>query len=208
MHHSDCFTLAVTHAWDIQQINVNNAFLNGDLHESVYMTQPKGFQDSNFPSHVCKLHKVIYGLHQAPRVWFDRLKMSLLPRGFINSKSDSSLFITHKNGKLLLVLVYVDDILVTGSDKSQVHKLIADLGLEFALKSLGSVNYFLGFQLSRSKDTIHLNQSKYTHDLFEKTHMLDAKPQDSPMCPSVKLSKESGTPLADPKLYKSIIGAL
>ena len=91
------FTLVVTNNWDIQQIDINNAFLNGDLQEVVYMSQPVGFVDSNKPTYVCQLNKALYGLKQAPRAWFDKLKQALLTWGFKVSTSDSSLFIFFKS---------------------------------------------------------------------------------------------------------------
>ena len=201
-------TLAAHHNWDVQQIDINNAFLHGELKETVYMNQPQGFEDKQFPTHVCKLHKAIYGLRQAPRAWFDRLRTSLLRSGFINSKADTSLFFKRHHSKLLLILVYVDDILITGDDPALVHQLIKDLHFEFALKSLGSVNYFLGFEVFRNSTGIYLHQRKYVLDLLQSTHMLDSKPQDTPMCPSVKLSLDSGVPLEDPTPYRRIVGAL
>ena len=104
------FALAVHHGWEIQQIDINNAFLHGKLHETVYMNQPQGFVNTNLPTHVCRLNKAIYGLRQAPRAWFARLRASLLKYSFLNSIADTSLFFTRKHGKLLLLLVYVDDI--------------------------------------------------------------------------------------------------
>ena len=107
------FTLAVTHGWSIQQIDINNAFLNGDLQEEVFMVQPEGFVDPHRPTHVCKPRKALYGLKQAPRAWFDKLKGALTSRGFHSSISDTSLFYTWRNGRMILLLVYVDDILIT-----------------------------------------------------------------------------------------------
>ena len=98
------FSLAVTNGWDIQQVDVNNAFLNGTLQETIFMVQPEGFEDSYKLTHVYKLKKALYGLKQAPRAWFDRLKTALLDWGFTNSVSDTSLFYYKVNNKLLLVL--------------------------------------------------------------------------------------------------------
>ena len=112
---------AVSKGWNIQQIDVNNAFLNGELHEDVFMTQTEGFLDANKPHHVCKLHKALYGLKQAPRAWFEKLRGALVEWGFQNFVSDTSLFYTHKNGNLLLLLVHVDDILITGESSKDIH---------------------------------------------------------------------------------------
>ena len=135
------FTLAMTRGWEIQQVDINNAILNGDLQEEVFMNQPEGFIDPTEPTYVCKLRKALYGLKQAPRDWFDKLKGALLNWGFVNSVSDTSIFYTRKIGIMILILVYVHS--------------------KFALKTLGSVNYFLGFEVTHSPFGLHLNQSKY-----------------------------------------------
>lgn len=112
------FSLVVSFGWDIQQVDINNAFLNGDLTEDVYMAQPEGFIDSQFPSYVCKLRKSLYGLKQAPRAWYTKLCQALQGWGFIQSVFDASLFIKGTTKAVLLLLVYVDDILVIGSNSS------------------------------------------------------------------------------------------
>ena len=114
-------TIAVSRGWDIQQIDINNAFLNGILQEEVFMFQLEGFFYSTRPQHVCKLRKPLYGLKQAPRTWFEKLKGALLSWGFQNSVSDSSLFYSRKNDNLLLLLVYVDDILITGDCQADIQ---------------------------------------------------------------------------------------
>lgn len=172
------------------------------------MLQPKGFVNPQYPDHVCKLHKALYGLKQAPRAWFDKLKTSLLSWGFINSKSDSSLFIYSKNGHLLLLLIYVDDILLTGHNTEDIHRLIRLLDQQFALKVLGPVSFFLGFEVHRDQHGISVNQRKYVIDLLSRTNMHDAKAQPTPMCPSTKLHSQSGDPLDNPFIYRSTVGAL
>ena len=101
-------TLALSSGWVVRQLNVQNAFLNGDLKEHVYMSQPPGFIHSQFPHKVCKLRKAIYGLKQAPRAWFTRLSNALLSWGFVSSKSDNSMFLFFGQTSTLIVLVYVE----------------------------------------------------------------------------------------------------
>ena len=109
-------SLAVSYNWSLQQLDVRNAFLNGYLQEEVYMKQPPGFHDSSRPQYVCRLHKALYGLKQAPRAWFQRLSTFLLAQQFVHSHSDASLFNCRSSSCKMYVLVYVDDIIVTGSE--------------------------------------------------------------------------------------------
>ena len=151
-------SLAVMNKWILRQIDVNNAFLNGIFVEDVYMAQPTGFTDSTKPTHVCKLKKAIYGLKQAPRAWFDRFKSAMVSQWrFLNSKSDSSLFYKWENGHILLVLVYVDDIIVTGSSYQLVQQVILNMQKTFALKDLGELNYFLGIEVSKTSNGFYLS---------------------------------------------------
>ncbi|KAL6334751.1 hypothetical protein AAG906_021410 [Vitis piasezkii] len=129
-------------------LDVNNAFLNGELQEEVYMDQPPGFDGKTNQEQklVCKLHKALYGLKQAPQAWFDKLKISLQQFGFSSTKSDQSLFVRFTNCSSLFVLVYVDDIVVTGSSSQEIHELISRLRGLFSLKDLGELSYFLGIE--------------------------------------------------------------
>uniref|UniRef100_A0A803NT98 Reverse transcriptase Ty1/copia-type domain-containing protein n=1 Tax=Cannabis sativa TaxID=3483 RepID=A0A803NT98_CANSA len=154
-------TMALAQGWAIRQLDVNNAFLNGDLQEEVYMTQPPGFEVPTAPDLVCKLHKALYGLKQAPRAWFDKLHQSLLHFGFTSSKADQSLFICHTQHSITIVLVYVDDILITGSDANAITQLIQALDKKFSLKDLGELQYFLGIEVRYTSQGMHLSQEKY-----------------------------------------------
>ncbi|KAH9800493.1 retrovirus-related pol polyprotein from transposon RE1 [Citrus sinensis] len=202
-------SMAVMNHWVLRQIDINNAFLNGHLTEEVYMQQPEGFIDSSRPDYVCKLHKALYGLKQAPRAWFDRLKLVLTTQwGFRNSISDTSLFFKRTQGHLLLVLVYVDDIIITGSSPQLVQQAIINFQSAFALKDLGALNYFLGVQVLYNKSGIHFSQSKYITDLLAKVHMQDNTPCSTPMLSGVAFTKADGEPFSDVTLYRSTIGAL
>jgi len=140
-------SLAVSLKWPLRQLDVNNAFLQGTLHDIVFMQQPPGFVDSRFPNHMCKLHKYIYGLHQAPRVWFTEIKKFLLSFGFARSKSDDSLFIMWSLDSVIIIMIYVDNIVVTGSNNSHVQATIKLLGDRFSIKDLGPLHFFLGVEV-------------------------------------------------------------
>ena len=138
------FSLAVMNQWIIRQVDVNNALLNGELSEEVFMQQLESFVDRSKPNYVCRLHKALYGLKQAPRAWFEKLRGCLLQWGFRNSKSDSSLFLRRTKLSLIIVLIYVDDILVTGPNSGELDSFIQQFNTIFALKDLGRLSYFLG----------------------------------------------------------------
>lgn len=202
-------SLAVMNKWILRQVDVNNAFLNDFLVEDVYMVQPEGFVDPTKPTHVCKLKKAIYGLKQAPRAWFDRFKNAMVDQwGFLNSKSDSSLFYKWENNHILLVLVYVDDIIVTGSNYQLVQQVIHNMQTTFALKDLGELNYFLGIEVSKTAAGVHLSQAKYIADLLAKHDMASCSPVPTPMSTGHHLTKSSGSPISNASQYRSIIGAL
>lgn len=200
--------IVVSNGWPMRQLDVNNVFLNGDLQETVYMTQPEGFRSSQHPTHVCKLVKALYGLKQAPRAWFDKLKHTLIHWGFMESKSDASLFIYAAQSSFLALLVYVADILITGSNTQLINKVITDLNAYFALKNLGDLHYFLGIEAYRDHSGLFLTQSKYISDLLSKNHMLHCKSCSTPASTCVKFSKSIGTPLTNLVVYRSTVGSL
>ncbi|OMO89784.1 Integrase, catalytic core [Corchorus capsularis] len=141
-------SLACSYNLDLQQLDVKNAFLHGNLNEDVYMQQPQGFVDPTRPGHVCRLQKAIYGLKQAPRAWFKRFSSVLLEHGFRMSQADSSLFIQRTTRGCIYLLLYVDDTVITGSDKIGIQSLIRYLHAHFDMKDLGPLHYFLGMEVA------------------------------------------------------------
>jgi len=203
-------SIAISRGWSLRQLDVQNAFLHGVLEEEVFMRQPPGYENKNTPHYVCKLDKALYGLKQAPRAWYSRLSTQLQKLGFTPSKADTSLFFYHKNNVTIFVLVYVDDIFVASSNSDATTRLLKDLKLEFALKDLGDLHYFLGIEVKKVNDGILLTQEKYTTDILRRVGMEKCKPVSTPISTSEKLTVESGEALGsdDATNYRSVVGAL
>ncbi|GKA74166.1 ribonuclease H-like domain-containing protein [Tanacetum coccineum] len=164
-------SLVVSRKWPIHQLDVKNAFLNGDLSETVYMHQPPGFVDARFPNHVCRLQRSLYGLKQAPRAWFQRFAGYVTRAGFYHSRCDSSLFIYRQGSQVAYLLLYVDDIILTASSTALLQQLIDSLHCEFDMTDLGALNYFLGIFTVRHSTGLFLSQRKYALQLLERAHM-------------------------------------
>ena len=203
-------SIAVSSNWPIKQLDVHNAFLNGDLQEQVFMMQPPGFEDSSCPTHVCRLQKALYGLKQAPRAWFHKLNSFLLQLGFQCSRVDASLFYFHSVYDIIILLIYVDDILITSSNPPHVHHIISQLSSHFALQDLGDISYFLGIEVTRLPHVLHLNQQRYIHQLLERSDLLWAKSTSTPGTLGKLLLAADGEPLSalDATHYHSLVGAL
>ncbi|RVW74885.1 Retrovirus-related Pol polyprotein from transposon RE1 [Vitis vinifera] len=169
-------SLAVTSGWRLHQLNVKNAFLHGFLNEEVYMEQPPGYTDPQFPQHVCRLKRALYGLKQAPRAWFHRFSSFLLKLGFHSSQANSSLFVYHSSLGTVYLLLYVDDMIITRSTPS-LFKLMRRV--YFSVKT------------------------KYALDLLQRASMIDAKPISTPFVVRQHLSAE-GTLFSDPTLFRSL----
>jgi hypothetical protein len=122
------------------------------------MEQPPGMSDPQHPQHVCKLQRALYGFKQAPRAWFDRFSSFLLKYGFLCNLADPSLFTFHSDHGSLILLLYVDDILLTGTINTLVADFITLLSQEFAMKYLGPAHHFLGIEISPTPNGLHLSQ--------------------------------------------------
>ncbi|RVW97878.1 Retrovirus-related Pol polyprotein from transposon RE1 [Vitis vinifera] len=200
-------TVAASRNWYIHQLDVHNAFLHGNLQEEVYMTPPPGLrrQGENL---VCRLRKSIYGLKQASRNWFSTFTATVKSAGYIQSKADYSLFTKSQGNKFTAILIYVDDILLTGNDLHEIKMLKTHLLKRFFIKDLGELKYFLGIEFSRSKKGIFMSQRKYALDILQDTGLTGAKPEKFPMEQNLKLTDEDGELLHDPSRYRRLVGRL
>lgn len=180
--------------WFVQQLDVNNAFLHGDLEEEVYMKVPKGYTQPLPPNTVCRLTKSLYGLKQANRQWFTKFTTFILSIGFIQSHADSSLFTYHKGSDTLVLLLYVDDILLAGNNSGLILEVKEQLHNTFNIKDLGPLHYYLGIEFLINSKAIVMTQRKYALDLIEFANLQHEKPAKTPLDPRIKLTYEDVIP--------------
>ena len=203
--------IAAVKGWHLSQLDVNNAFLHGDLNEEVYMKLPPGYnrKGESLPSNaVCLLHKSLYGLKQASRQWFSKFSTAIMGLGFSQSPSDHSLFIKNVDGLFIALLVYVDDVIIASNNQGAIADLKSELNKLFKLKDLGDVKYFLGLEIAKSSTGICVSQRKYVLDLLSDFGYLGCKAASTPMEANVKLSMDEGVDLPDVSLYRRLLGKL
>ncbi|GJY64058.1 putative ribonuclease H-like domain-containing protein [Tanacetum coccineum] len=152
----------------VYQMDVKSAFLYGKIEEEVYVCQPPGFEDPDFPDRVYKVEKALYGLHQAPRAWYETLSTYLLDNGFQRGKIDKTLFIRRDKGDILLVQVYVDDIIFGSTKKSLCTEFEKMMHKKFQMSSIGELTFFLGLQVKQKEDGIFISQDKYVTEILKK----------------------------------------
>ncbi|KAH9763832.1 retrovirus-related pol polyprotein from transposon RE1 [Citrus sinensis] len=157
---------------------------------------------------VCKLKKSLYGLKQSPRAWFGKFTKAMVRFGYNQSNSDHTLFIKKRQGKITALIVYVDDMVVTGNDEEETEALQKYLSREFEMKDLGALKYFLGIEVSRSKGGIFLSQRKYALDLLHETGMTTCQPIDTPIEEGLKFCITSDQVPVDKGRYQRLIGRL
>lgn len=199
--------IAAKQNYEVHQMDVHNPFLHGDLHEEVYMKLPPGFSTPG-DTRVCKLKKSLYGLKQAPRCWFAKLADALEKYGFKQTRSDYSLFIYMKNGINLRILVYVDDLIISGNSPTAIQSFKDYLSTCFHMKDLGFLKYFLGIEVARSPLGFYLCQRKYATEIVTEAGLLGCKPAGSPIDQKHSLARANGPFLEDPETYRRLIGRL
>ncbi|GJR86978.1 putative ribonuclease H-like domain-containing protein [Tanacetum coccineum] len=193
----------------VYQMDVKSAFLYGTIEEEVYVTQPPGFKDPDHPDKVYKVVKALYGLHQAPRAWYETLANYLLSNGFKRGKIDQTLFIKKQKGDILLVQVYVDDIILWLTNKGVMHWFCeANEGISFDCVHMGELTFFLGLQVQQKEDGIFISQDKYVAEILKKFNYSDVKSASTHVDLEKPLIKDGDTDDVDVHLYRSMIGSL
>jgi hypothetical protein len=193
--------------WKLHQMDVKTTFLNGVIKEEVYIEQPQGFEVEDRKSHVCRLNKALYGLKQTLRAWYGHIDSFLMSLGFTKSKADSNLYFKVMNNEPIILLLYVDDLFLTGEEKliTECKKRLAS---KFEIKDLGLMHYFLVLEVWQSPKRIFLNQGKYTVEILKRFDMLECNPMNTPMEAKMKLLVDTSSKLIDATLYRQIIGLL
>ncbi|GJY26599.1 putative ribonuclease H-like domain-containing protein, partial [Tanacetum coccineum] len=192
----------------VYQMYVKSAFLYGQIEKEVYVCQPPGCEDPYYPDKVYKVVKALYGLHQAPRAWYETLANYLLGNGFQRGKIDQTLFIKKQKGDILLVQVYVDDIIFGSTKKetcTEFEKLMKD---KFQMSSIGELTFFLGLQVKQKEDGIFISQDKYIAKILRKFNYTDMKSASTTIDLEKPLVMDKDVDDVDVHLYRSMIGSL
>jgi hypothetical protein len=187
---------------------VKSAFLNGDLHEELFVEQPAGFVKPGSEHLVLHLHKALYGLNQAPWAWNEKLDQTLMSLGFLRCPSEPAIYTRRRNGSRLIIGVYVDDLVVAGELKKVIESFKSEMGKAFNMSDLGLLQYYLGLEVKQNSDGIFLSQGAYAKKILDRSGMAGCNPCQFPMEPHLKLSKGSLEQAVDKTMYRSIVGSL
>ena len=188
------------------QMDVKNAFLNGDLQEEVYMQPPPNYPHSS--NQVCRLCRAFYGLKQAPRAWFEKFSSVVAQWGFTSSPHDTTLFVRRSFAGIALILFYVDDMIITGDNSIGIRSLQHFLRQHFEMIDLGTLSYFLGLEVTSSSDGCYLSQTKYASDLLSKAGITDSKTVSTPLEYNAKLTPLDAEPIFDATHYRQLVDSL
>ncbi|CAL8997273.1 unnamed protein product [Prunus brigantina] len=200
--------LAAQKRWKLFQLDVKSAFLNGVLHEEVYVNQPPGFVVKGKEDRVYRLKKALYGLKQAPRAWYEEINSYFTAAGFQRSPSEATLYVKTAESGILIVSLYVDDIIYTGSSEELVVSFKSEMMKKYEMTDLGLLHHFLGLGVIQAESYIFLHQKKYARTLLDKFGFKDCKAVATPLAMNEKLSKEDGSEQADERVYRQIVGSL
>ncbi|GJS59599.1 putative ribonuclease H-like domain-containing protein [Tanacetum coccineum] len=192
----------------VADLNNLETTMNDRSNQEVYVCQPPGFEDPQFPDKVYKVEKALYGLHQAPRAWYETFSTYLIENGFRRDTIDKTLFIKKDKGDILLVQVYVDDIIFGSTKKSLCDEFEGLMHKRFQMSSMGEFTFFLGLQVQHNKDGIFISQDKYVAEVLKKFDFSTVKTASTPMEPNKALIKDEEADSVDVHLYRSMIGSL
>ncbi|GAU51495.1 hypothetical protein TSUD_413780, partial [Trifolium subterraneum] len=195
--------------WPMYQMDVKSAFLNGPIEEEVFVTQPPGYKVKNQENKVYRLKKALYGLKQAPRDWNRRIDKFLIEIGFVKCVTEHGVYVKkHDEKRLIVMCLYVDDLLITGSNDKYISEFKSDLKREFEMTDLGHMTYFLGIEFLRTDQGIFMHQTRYAKEILKKFEMDKCNSALSTAEPRLQLSKSTEEEDVDPTSYRQLIGSL
>jgi hypothetical protein len=199
--------LASIYKLQIHQMDVKTAFLNGELDEEIYMKQPEGFIVQGQEHKVCKLVKSLYGLKQAPKQWHEKFDKVILSNGFRIHQSDKCVYSKFIGNKGVIICLYVDDMLIFGTDLESIQNTKEILSSSFSMKDMGVADIILGIRIMRQGDSLVLNQSHYIEKILKKFNHFDSPPISTPFDPHIKLYPNTGRAISQLE-YSRVIGSL
>jgi transposase InsO family protein len=200
--------LAVQEGWLLHHMDVKSAFLNGELKEEVYVTQPPGFEEKGSESKVLRLHKALYGLRQAPRAWNFKLDRTLNSLGFTRSKMEYAVYRRRQGARCIILGVYVDDLIITGTSGQEIESFKSQMKETFRMSDLGLLSYYLGIEVKQMKGEVILSQEGFAYKILKECGMSDCNLTKTPMEARLRLRKDSNSELVDQNRYRSIVGSL
>lgn len=199
--------VCISFNWHMHQLDVNNAYLHGDLDEDIYIVPPKGYTKA-LPGQFCKLQKSLYGPKQAGRQWNKMFTQTITDFGFQQSARDSCLFTKGSADNFVALLVYVDDVLFIGPNDVLLSEVKTFLDKSFTIKDLGIAKYFLGIELARSSTGLFISQQKFIRGMLEEAGLTDTKPVCTPLIQGLNLVPDMGAKLEQLEQYRRLVGRL
>lgn len=200
--------LAAKNEWEVHHLDVKSAFLNGDLQETVFVSQPEGFVRKGKAHLVYKLVKAFYGLRQAPRAWYAKLSKYLEELGFEKCPYEHAVYTKREGSEILVVGVYVDDLFITGTSATVISQFKKKMNEKFDMSDLGKLSYYLGIEVSQKKGFTELKQTAYAKKLLDKAGLSECNSVSYPMEPRIQLSKDEEGRAVNSTVFKSLVGGL
>jgi hypothetical protein len=201
--------------YEIHQMDVKTAFLNGDIDHYILMEQPEGYVQKGKEDYVCKLKRSLYGLKQAPRIWYQLLITTLECEGFRRLDTENCILVRISASAIDIISVYVDDLIIITNNMQRMSKVKTALCAHFKMTDLGEIHFILGWNIQRNRRarTITIDQSKYAENMLKNFNMIDAHPSAIPMDPGIHLSKSMAPNTAQEralmadKPYRQLVGS-
>ncbi|KAM0017627.1 putative RNA-directed DNA polymerase [Helianthus debilis subsp. tardiflorus] len=201
-------SVAAQQGWNLHQLDVKTAFLNGDLTEEIYVSQPEGFERVGSEDKVYRLKKALYGLKQAPRAWYSRIDGYFTQHGYVRSENEPTLYVKKEGGDIIYVCLYVDDIIYTSSSHKLVKEFKEGMEKEFEMTDMGLLKLFLGLEVKQTSKGVFISQEKYAKALVSKFGMEGCRGEETPMNANEKLCRDDQAEKVDEVMFRSLVGGL